>query len=154
MLQVWDFDVAVKAQKEPVPCNTEIFSLAHMAPETITEKHVTKVRLLRAGHTTLICGPEGLLLEHHCRIFISHQLWIAVTLLLHVTSVPCLTQFWNGYITFLTSCAWLHLQALNTIACKGRASPHRPQSFIEVATNTFLYCCNQWASQNVRQVAS
>lgn len=45
-VQVWDFDVAVMAQKEPVPCNTAIFSLAHMAPETMTEKHLTKVQLL------------------------------------------------------------------------------------------------------------
>lgn len=44
LLQVWDFDVAVRAQKHPVPCNTAIFSLAHMAPETITEKHLTKVQ--------------------------------------------------------------------------------------------------------------
>ena len=49
LLQVWDFDVAVTAQKEPAPCNTDIFSLAHMAPETITEKHLTKVQLLHGA---------------------------------------------------------------------------------------------------------
>lgn len=50
LLQVSDFDAAAKAQ-EPVPCNTEIFSLAHMAPETITNKHLTRVRH-NLWHTT------------------------------------------------------------------------------------------------------
>lgn len=45
-MQVWDFDVAVRAQKEPVPCSTAVFSLAHLAPETISDKHVTKVSFL------------------------------------------------------------------------------------------------------------
>ena len=42
-LQVTDFDVAVTAQEEPVPCSTTVFSFAHMAPEIITDKQLTKV---------------------------------------------------------------------------------------------------------------
>ena len=42
-MQVTDFDVAVAAQEEPVPSTTAVFSFAHMAPELITDKQLTKV---------------------------------------------------------------------------------------------------------------
>ena len=84
-LQVWDFDVAVKAQKEPVPCNTDIFSLAHMAPETITEKHLTKVQLLPGTPPHFDVARRACCSNTTVRFPISHQLWIAATLLLHVT---------------------------------------------------------------------
>ena len=85
LLQVCDFDVAVKAQKEPVPCNTDIFSLAHMAPETITEKHLTKVQLLPGTPRHSYVAQSACCVRITVRCVISRQLWMEATLLLHVT---------------------------------------------------------------------
>ncbi|KAL3152207.1 hypothetical protein ABBQ32_001294 [Trebouxia sp. C0010 RCD-2024] len=60
--KVWDFDVAVRAQKDPVPCSTQVFSLAHLAPETISEKHLTKASDVYAFGVLLwelVCGEEA-----------------------------------------------------------------------------------------------
>ena len=42
LLKVTDFDVAVRAQDEPVPCSMTVPRFAHLAPEVITDQMVSK----------------------------------------------------------------------------------------------------------------